>query len=583
MKNSIAAGMTGSKHTAFYLPDDIMRTAVHVTCGISIAVALTSAIAHYYMGIGWISIVGLIQLALCVSFWIFGLKTQRFRLAFQLALAADYVGISTSAVLGGELFLTNIFWLALFPPLYIISGSARVGYTFFTILIVQILGLYWRISPDPVSVPAVILTEGLLFASAMLVFVVNLKRWQDRLQIKAVDAENETKRIKDNKIRHLVTISHELRTPISTLASAIQILKAELETDSEVCSPNKTEPAEKQTFLIETIHNTSNHVLEVLNEVLDTERMEAGFESRIKKRFRVRRLVREVLDSFAIPASVAGASLKLRIAKGVRDEWIGPEKQIRQVLINLVSNALHHAKGAVISISVLVDNDRLIFQVADNGHGMPEHVLKKLFEPFASSSGVDGTSGLGLGICKMLLEDQIGGSISVHSEVGVGTTFTVSVPVVASSDDNSQQVIDETTKRHRTHEVTVKSASKVREKRLLLVEDDDSYRQILALGLSKAGLTVECAKTSQNAMELIRSREGFDFVLIDYNLGPDSVKDGIELIADMSDVKFEKVVGYTGNYSDTLEMRWIQAGAHCVVSKPILVPELISLFDGSTE
>lgn len=578
--NSLVAGTADSQHTAYYFPEEIMRTAVHVTCSISIAVAMTSAIAHYFMGIRWISIVEITQLTMCVSFWIFGLKTKRYRLAFQLALAADYVGISASAVLGGELFLTNIFWLALFPPLFIISGSTRVGYTFFTILIVQIFGLFWRVNPDLVSVPAVTLTEGLLFASAILVFVVNLKRWQDRLQIKAVEAEIETKRIKDNKIRHLVTISHELRTPISTLASAIQILKAELETESEVCSPNKTEPAAKQTFLIETIHNTSNHVLEVLNEVLDTERIEAGFENRIKKRFLARRLAREVLDSFAIQASVAGASLKLRIAKGVRDEWIGPEKQIRQVLINLVANALHHAKGAVISVSVLVDNDHLVFQVADNGPGMPEHVLKKLFEPFASSSGVEGTSGLGLGICKMLLEeDQIGGSISVHSEVGVGTTFIVSVPVVASSDDNSQQVIDETTKRHRANKVAVESASQVLGKRLLLVEDDDSYRQILSLGLSKAGLLVECAKTSQNAMELIP--RGFDFLLIDYNLGPDSVKDGIGLIADLSDVKFEKVVGYTGNFSESLEKRWIQAGAHRVVSKPILVPELMRLFDGT--
>ena len=173
-QNSISVGTDGSKHTTYYLPDDIMKTAVSVSCGISIAVALTSAIAHHYMGIGWISIIELIQLTFCLCFWILGFKTKQFRLAFQLALAADYIGISTSAVFGGDLFLTNVFWLALFPPLYIITGATRVGYAFFTALVLQVVGLYWRISPDPTSVPAVILTEAFLFAAAMFVFALNM-------------------------------------------------------------------------------------------------------------------------------------------------------------------------------------------------------------------------------------------------------------------------------------------------------------------------------------------------------------------------------------------------------------------------
>lgn len=555
-----------------------MRTIVKITCGVSVGLASISAVSHYFMGIDkLIPILECVQLFLEVCFWIFAVRTKKYRLAFELQIGVDFIGISVGTVLGGTMFLHNSFWVALISPLYIISGNTRLGYTFLTISLLQIVGLYWWLSPEPTSVPTIILMDSFLFTLSMMILVVTVKRWQDRLQVQVEKAEAEMKRFRESKIQHLVTINHELRTPISTLASAIGMLKEGLAAAFDMRSIARNEFVEKQNFLIDTIQNTSHHVLAVLNEVLDTERLEAGVDRVIKTRFLVRRLSTEVIDSFAVQAVDAGSSLKLRVAKGVSDEWVGPEKQIRQVLINLISNALKHAKGADITISVIQNDDRLVFQIADTGPGMSAHVQKHLFEPFASSMGASGTSGLGLGICKLLVEKQMGGSISVHSELGVGTTFIVSVPV--SRFDGLPQVQTAIAPSLSTQDAAEVSASQMRGKRLLLVEDDNSYGQILTLALSKAGLIVECAQTSQNAMELMRDRPKFDVAVIDYNLGPASLKDGVGLVVDLLSAQLGKVVGYTGNYSDDLEKRWTLAGVHCVARKPILIPELISLLE----
>jgi signal transduction histidine kinase/ActR/RegA family two-component response regulator len=561
-------GKAANGSNKYILPDEIMKTVVNVTCAISIAVSFITAIVHYLMGIQWIAIIEIIHLVFELAFWIFALKTKRYRLAFQLAIAVDYIGISFSAILGPDLFLTNIFWLALFPPLYIISGNVRTGCVFFALTILQIIGLYYLIEPKLVSSTTVTLIEGFLFTISIIIFISAVKRWQDKLQIKTEFAQEEIKNVKDNKIQHLIAINHEIRNPLTAVLSSVELLKS-LEFDT---SKDEFAIKKEQAHLLGSLQSSCNHILMIVNEVLDFERLDkkTRIESIEYVDFDPRDVVKNVIDILSAKATEKGLKLISNTDSLVSKKYKGPSGKVQQVLLNLISNALQHSGGDV-TVFVNGNSNQLVYTVSDTGKGIPQDEIDRLFVPFSSGSGHIGTSGLGLSICKAIV-DLMRGSITVESQLGIGTSFIVKLPLTTSQTEISN--LTPIPKKQTTDDL-LKS---IKGLKILFVEDDDLNNKLTSSIFTKLGMQVFSALDSTQALELNNISGPFDIAVIDNDLGFGSELDGIKLTSELINTGHKNIIGFTGNFTQELAQKWKAAGVSQIILKPAETESILRAF-----
>jgi signal transduction histidine kinase len=182
------------------------------------------------------------------------------------------------------------------------------------------------------------------------------------------------------------------------------------------------------------VQGSSRHLLSLINDVLDISKIEAGHLTIFREPFDVGDLLTEVADELVPLAQKKGLSLTREISPGV-GQIVGDRRRFRQVLVNLIGNALKFTERGSITLRCAARHGDLVLEVQDTGIGIPKDQIPKLFRPFSQvDSGItckhDGT-GLGLSISKISkrLVELMGGTISVESMPAVGTTFTVTIPL----------------------------------------------------------------------------------------------------------------------------------------------------------
>jgi signal transduction histidine kinase/DNA-binding response OmpR family regulator/HAMP domain-containing protein len=310
------------------------------------------------------------------------------------------------------------------------------------------------------------------------------------------DARDEAMQATLAKSRFLATMSHELRTPLNAVIGITEMLIEEAEDSGETAT---IEPLGR-------ISRAGKHLLELINEVLDLSKIEAG-----KLEFHF-----EDIDLAAFIADVAGAAEPLAAKNGnrlvvERPDDLGAMRcdvtRLRQIVLNLLSNACKFSENGTVSFATsrefTGEADWVVFRVSDTGIGMTPEQVAKLFQEFtqadSSTTRKYGGTGLGLAITDRLCR-MLGGTITVESEPGIGTSFTVRLPAVSAL----PSVTDETAAAAPAPEGATALPASRRTNRVLVIDDDGTVRDLMRRVLSREGFDVVTAADGVEGLALAR-------------------------------------------------------------------------------
>lgn len=352
------------------------------------------------------------------------------------------------------------------------------------------------------------------------------------------------------KTQFLTNMSHELRTPMAGVQGMLDLLY-----DTPLTADQKES--------LETIYDCSRSLLTVLDDVLDLSRIEAGKLTFNERVYDLGLKISKTVSLFQLQAQERGLYLKVTTGEDVPTKLLGDPDRIRQLLTNLVSNALKFTHQGGVELCVSRRDTFLHFAVVDTGIGISPPDLNRLFQPFvqieSSTSRKYGGTGLGLSIVRRLVE-LMGGTLGATSTPGKGSTFWFEIPIkepsVEQIKQESQSLVVERT---------------LPEARALVVEDNSMIRKILVAQVSKLGLQVESVERGQLALDLVSASE-FDIILMDCQM-PEL--DGYETTARLRAQGCRiPIVALTAHAMSGERERCLRAGMDDYLTKPLSIQEL---------
>lgn len=464
------------------------------------------------------------------------------------------------------------YLLAFIFPFLLIKG--RKSIVVFVLSVLEFIALIFYVYHHPEIVmkmadARMVYMDMVITMIAVVIIISSIFRYQTyiyekqrKIIISAIREANEAVKQKQD---FLSSVSHDIRTPMDSIIGFTEIAKK-----------NKDNP-DRLADCLSKISLASSHLMNLVNEVLDMSKIESGKAVIEEEMCSIHSIIDDILQ--ILQHEIEAKKLKIETDYSMLDEDVLSCDKIRlnQILQNLLSNAVKYSyEGGKITISVIqlsTEDESMIlneFHIKDEGCGMTPEFVEHVFEPFArdktSSSSNDGT-GLGLTIAKSLAE-IMGGNIEVMSELGKGTEFTavipLSIPTLTEIEEDQDIVIYDFKNRH-----------------VLIVDDDNLSREILAEALRNEGFIVDEAIDGSFAIEKLRDSQAgaYELVIIDLQM---PVMDGYEttkIIRKFADEKISQIpiVALTAETFPEEKTKAFGCGVNAYLVKPVDMKALLKV------
>jgi signal transduction histidine kinase/ActR/RegA family two-component response regulator len=362
-----------------------------------------------------------------------------------------------------------------------------------------------------------------------------------------VRAQREAERANAAKSDFLATVSHEIRTPMNAIIGVADMLKS-------------THLDDGQRQLLDNIQRSSHTLLSLINDVLDLSKIEAGKLDLLPGYFRTHHLLRHLQDMFELMFEQKGLYFRCQYAEDLPAVVYGDDNRIRQILTNILNNALKYTHEGGVAFRVYRDGGLLCMSVKDTGIGIREDALSKLFTAFerldlVRNKGVVGT-GLGLAITKRLC-DLMHGEINVQSVYGEGSCFTVLLPLQEGSEEDLPA--------EREKGISFKAPGA----KALIVDDVEINLQVASFALGHYEIQSDLAQSGQQAIEMVLENK-YDIIFMDHMM-PEM--DGIEttrrIRAFGGCVEHTPIVALTANAISSAVEQFYLSGFNDFLSKPM--------------
>lgn len=381
------------------------------------------------------------------------------------------------------------------------------------------------------------------------------------------------------KSEFLANMSHEIRTPLTAILGFSEIMSESLRAPDA-----RTTDLSGLHDIARTIHTNCEHLLQMVSDILDLSKIESGRLEHEETEFSIRTLIAELADLMRVRANGKGLKLTTSVSDAVPQMLISDPPRIRQVMVNLIGNAIKFTEVGEVNVSLhLVEReaDSLVlgFEVRDTGIGMDPEQIQRLFQPFTqvdnSAARRFGGSGLGLAICQRLAS-RMGGAITVASMTNCGSMFrftcrckTSDVATQSSAAPRSASIL----------KVSNPLAFADRPIRILLVEDGPDNQKLISFVLKKAGASVTVANHGHLGLDAIASAEAeqqpFDVVLMDMAM---PVMDGYTATRTLRLGGYQRpIIALTAHAMSDDRAKCINAGCTDYATKPVNRAELIDL------
>ncbi len=379
----------------------------------------------------------------------------------------------------------------------------------------------------------------------------------ERLLLEAETARREADKANQTKDDFLASMSHELRTPLTSIIGNCELLIQKGQCGSSCC------PQHDANSIIRSIHAAGSNQLSLVNDILDMSKIASGKFTIENAPFDLQQLLDEIDLMLQIKARDQGIHLIFKVDSPLPYQLWGDSARIRQILINLLGNAIKFTEQGEVSLHCKVEGDHLQITVEDSGIGMPPEVVERLFQPFeqadSNTSKRFGGTGLGLYISQQLAT-LMEGEISVTSEEGVGSCFLLTLPYHPSEVPVGQK--DPSAKQS----VAVSEIPSNLRGTVLVAEDTPELQLLVRRMLESIGVEIEVAENGRVAVEKA-TRQPFDLILMDMQM-PEM--NGIEATEMLRGMGVETpVIALSANVMQKHRDFFMQAGADGFLAKPI--------------